>query len=191
MQKINWKKEICTIPNLLSLFRLTLIPVYLNLYLNAETAREYTLSAVILGISCMTDLVDGKIARKFNMISNVGKVLDPLADKLTQLSLLICLYGRSKILRFLLLIFLIKEFWQLFAMIGAMRQGKALNGALMSGKISTTVLFLGLGLIFLFPNMAERTVNRICVVCLTFLLYAFGDYILAYFGKNKRIYDLE
>ena len=191
MQKINWKKEICTIPNLLSLFRLTLIPVYLNLYLNAETVREYTLSAVILGISFMTDLVDGKIARKFNMISNVGKVLDPLADKLTQLSLLICLYGRSKILRFLLLIFLIKEFWQLFAMIGAMRQGKALNGALMSGKISTTVLFLGLGLIFLFPNMAERTVNRICVVCLTFLLYAFGDYILAYFGNNKRIYDLE
>ena len=191
MQKINWKKEICTIPNLLSLFRLTLIPVYLNLYLNAETAREYTLSAVILGISCMTDLVDGKIARKFNMISNVGKVLDPLADKLTQLSLLICLYGRSKILRFLLLIFLIKEFWQLFAMIGAMRHGKALNGALMSGKISTTVLFIGLGLIFLFPNMSQRTTNVICVICLTFLLYAFGDYILAYFGKNKRIYDLE
>lgn len=191
MQKINWKKEICTIPNLLSLFRLTLIPVYLNLYLNAETAREYTLSAVILGVSCMTDLVDGKIARKFNMISNVGKVLDPLADKLTQLSLLICLYGRSKILRFLLLIFLIKEFWQLFAMIGAMRQGKALNGALMSGKISTTVLFLGLGLIFLFPTMGERTVNCICLVCLTFLLYAFADYAQAYFGKNKRIYDLE
>ena len=191
MQKINWKKEICTIPNLLSLFRLTLIPVYLNLYLNAETVREYTLSAVILGISFMTDLVDGKIARKFNMISNVGKVLDPLADKLTQLGLLICLYHRSSLLRYLLVIFLIKEFWQLFAMIGAMRHGKALNGALMSGKLSTTVLFIGLGLIFLFPNMAERTVNRICVVCLTFLLYAFGDYILAYFGKNKRIYDLE
>ena len=191
MQKINLKKEICTIPNLLSLFRLTLIPVYVNLYLNAESTRDYTLSAVILGISCITDLVDGKIARKFNMISNVGKVLDPLADKLTQLALLICLCSRSAVMRYLLTIFLIKEFWQLFAMIGAMRHGKALNGALMSGKISTTVLFIGLGLIFLFPTMAEKTVNRICLVCLCFLLYAFGDYAQAYFGKNKRIYDLE
>ena len=191
MQKINWKKEICTIPNLLSFFRLTLIPVYLNLYLNAQTTRDYTMSAVVLGVSCMTDMVDGKIARKFNMISNVGKVLDPLADKLTQLALLLCLSTRSKLLRFLLVIFLIKEFWQLFVMIAAMRRGKALNGALMSGKISTTVLFTGLGLMFLFPNMSDRTVNRITAVCLGFLLYAFWDYAMAYFGKNKKIYDLE
>ena len=88
MRKINWKREICTIPNLLSLFRLTLIPVYLNLYLNAQTTRDYTMSAVILGVSCMTDLVDGKIARRYNMISNVGKVLDPLADKLLILAAL-------------------------------------------------------------------------------------------------------
>lgn len=191
MRRINWKREICTIPNLLSLFRLTLIPVYLNLYLNAQSTRDYTMSAVILGVSCMTDLADGKIARKFNMISNVGKVLDPLADKLTQLGLLICLSARSKLLRFLLVLFLIKEFWQLFVMIAAMRRGKALNGALMSGKVSTTVLFTGLGLMFLFPNMPQRTVNLITVVCLGFLLYAFGDYAMAYFGKNKKIYDLE
>lgn len=191
MRKVNWKKEICTIPNLLSFFRLTLIPVYLNLYLNARSSEDYTMSAVILGVSCMTDMVDGKIARKFNMISNVGKVLDPLADKLTQLGLLICLCARSWLLKILLVIFLIKEFWQLFAMVGAMKRGKALNGALMSGKISTTVLFTGLGLMFLFPRMSQRTVNAITMVCLCFLLYAFGDYAMAYFGKHKKIYDLE
>ena len=191
MEKFNWKKEICTIPNLLSFFRLTLIPVYLNLYLNAQTTRDYTMSAVVLGVSCMTDMVDGKIARKFNMISHVGKVLDPLADKLTQLGLLICLCSRSRLLRFMLVIFLIKEFWQLFVMISAMRRGKALDGALMSGKISTAVLFTGLGLIFLFPNLSGRMVNGITAVCLFFLLYAFWDYALAYYGKNKKIYDLE
>ena len=191
MRKVNWKKEICTIPNLLSFFRLTLIPVYLNLYLNARSTEDYTLSAVILGVSCMTDMVDGKIARKFNMISHVGKVLDPLADKLTQLGLLVCLCARSRLLRMLLIVFLIKEFWQLFVMIAAMRRGKALDGALMSGKISTTVLFTGLGLMFLFPGMNERTVNSITMICLVFLLYAFWDYAMAYFGKNKRIYDLE
>lgn len=191
MQNINWKKEICTIPNLLSFFRLTLIPVYLNLYLNAQTTRDYTMSAVVLGVSCMTDMVDGKIARKFNMISNVGKVLDPLADKLTQLGLLLCLSVRRRILKYLLVIFLIKEFWQLFAMLAAMRRGKALNGALWSGKVSTTVLFTSLGLMFLFPGMSDQTANALAFVCLGFLLYAFGDYAMAYLGKNKKIYDLE
>ena len=187
MHTQSWKKEILTIPNALSVFRIALIPVYLKIYLE----EKYTMAAVILAVSCLTDLVDGKIARKFNMISNVGKVLDPLADKLTQLGLLLCLSVRRRMLKYLLVIFLIKEFWQLFAMIGAMRRGKALNGALWSGKVSTTVLFTGLGMMFLFPNLSERTVNIISGVCLVFLLYAFGDYAMAYFGKNKKIYDLE
>ena len=187
----DWKKEVWTIPNLLSAFRIGLIPVYLTIYLNADSAEDYALAASVLAVSCLTDLVDGKIARKFNMISRVGKVLDPLADKLTQLSLILCLSPRRKMLKYLLVIFLIKEFWQLFAMIAAMRRGKALDGALWSGKVSTTVLFTGLGLMFLFPGMSERTVNIISGVCLVFLLYAFGDYAQAYFGKHKKIYDLE
>ena len=191
MHTRNWKKEILTIPNLLSVFRIALIPVYLNIYLNAESSADYMVAALVLAVSCLTDLVDGKIARKYNMISNVGKVLDPMADKLTQLGLLICLSVRRKNLKYLLTIFLIKEFWQLFAMLGAMRRGKALNGALWSGKVSTTVLFGGLGLMFLFPNLSDGAVNAIAAVCLVFLLYAFGDYILAYFGKNKKLYDLE
>ena len=187
MHTRSWKKEILTIPNALSVFRIALIPVYLKIYLE----EKYTMAAVILAVSCLTDLVDGKIARKFNMISNVGKVLDPLADKLTQLGLLLCLSVRRRMLKYLLVIFLIKEFWQLFAMLAAMRRGKALNGALWSGKVSTTVLFISLGLMFLFPGMSDRTANVLTLVCLGFLLYAFGDYAMAYLGKNKKIYDLE
>lgn len=187
----NWKKEIWTIPNLLSIFRLILIPVYVNIYVNADSPEDYTTAAVILAVSCFTDLIDGKIARKFNQITNLGKVLDPLADKFTQLALLICLSTKRKALRYLLVIFLIKEFFQLFAMIGAMRRGKALDGALMSGKISTTVLFTSLTLMVLLPGLSERTANIITGICLVCLLYAFGDYARAYFGKNKKIYDLE
>ena len=80
----DWKKEICTIPNMLSIFRLVLIPVYIYIYLNATESYHYSIAAGILAISCLTDMIDGKIARKFNMISELGKVLDPLADKLTQ-----------------------------------------------------------------------------------------------------------
>ena len=85
----DWKKEIFTIPNLLSFFRLILIPVYMTIYLHASKPSDYILAGSILAISCLTDMFDGKIARKFNMITTFGKFLDPLADKLTQFSLLL------------------------------------------------------------------------------------------------------
>lgn len=191
MLNINWKKEILTIPNLLSLFRIVLIPVYLRIYLHADSSDDYTTAAVILAVSCLTDMVDGKIARRFNMITNLGKLLDPMADKLTQLALMICLSAEHKSIRFLLMLFLVKEFFQFFAMVCTLRQGKALNGALMSGKICTTVLFTSLIIMVLCPGMSERLVTVITGVCLVFLLLAFGDYIRAYFGKDKKIYDLE
>ena len=88
MAKKNWKKDIFTIPNMLSVFRLLLIPVYVAIYLNAQTLTDHLVAGSILAVSCLTDMIDGKIARHFNMISTTGKVLDPLADKLTQFTLL-------------------------------------------------------------------------------------------------------
>ena len=92
----DWKKEFLTIPNLLSLFRLVLIPVYVTLYLRAESVADYFIAAGVLAVSCLTDLIDGKIARPFNMISNTGKILDPLADKATQFTLIVCLLIRRQ-----------------------------------------------------------------------------------------------
>ena len=79
-----WKEELFTIPNLLSLLRIALIPVYISLYLKATKEADYLLAGSVLALSCMTDVADGIIARRFHWITNVGKVLDPLADKLTQ-----------------------------------------------------------------------------------------------------------
>ena len=113
MFKINWKKEILTIPNLLSLFRLALIPVYMVIYLNATKTSDYYLSAAILAVSCLTDLIDGKIARHFNMISTVGKILDPFADKATQFTLILCLALKHPVLWYLVALFVVKEGFQL------------------------------------------------------------------------------
>ena len=82
----NWKQEIRSIPNLLSLFRLVLIPVYLPLYLIRTTPATHLLAAILFVISCFTDFLDGWIARRFHMVTNLGKLLDPLADKATQLA---------------------------------------------------------------------------------------------------------
>ena len=134
----NWKKEIFTIPNILSLFRLVLIPVYIVIYLNATELSDYFLAAGILAVSCLTDLFDGKIARHFNMISTLGKILDPLADKATQLSLIVCLTVKHPILWALVGLFVVKEGFQLIAGGLWLRKGRMLKGALMSGKICTT-----------------------------------------------------
>lgn len=187
----NWKKEIFTIPNLLSLFRLFLIPVYVELYLHAQTARDYALSAGILAISCLTDMVDGKIARNFNMISRVGKILDPLADKITQLVLILCLSVKYSLLYPVLALFLTKEIFQLLAVIIHYRKGKALPGALMAGKLCTTVLFVSLTVLVLFPSLNPIAVDILVLADAVFLLYSFVSYIQAYYGKNRKIQDLE
>lgn len=186
---INWKKEILTIPNLLSLFRLLLIPVYILLYLNAQEPVDYLLAGSVLALSCLTDAVDGKIARKFNMISNLGKLLDPVADKCTQFALTICLSARYPILLPVLGLFIVKELFQLIAVILNLRKGKALPGALFAGKICTTVLFVSLIFLVLFPDLDGRIVKGISLINFGFLAFSFLRYILAYYGKHKLVED--
>ena len=84
-------KERFSIPNLMGYFRLLLIPVFCYLYLAKEA---YHWAAGVVLLSSLTDLFDGMIARKFNMITNLGKALDPIADKLTHGALALCLAFR-------------------------------------------------------------------------------------------------
>ena len=186
----DWKKEIFTIPNLLSLFRLALIPVYVNIYLNATEIRHYHIAGSILAVSCLTDMVDGMIARHCNMISTVGKVLDPLADKVTQLAITICLSVRYPQLRGVLVLFLAKEIFQLVAALINLHRGKMLSGALMAGKICTTVLFISLIAMVLFPELPMGVVDGIALVDSAFLSLAFVSYILAFFGKHAKVEDV-
>lgn len=186
----NWKKEIFTIPNMLSLFRLMLIPVYVEIYMNATEMREYFIAASILAVSCLTDMVDGKIARHFNMISTVGKILDPIADKLTQFTLTLCLSIKYPVLRFVLALFVVKESFQGIVGLVNLRRGKILPGALMAGKVCTTILFISLIVLVLLPDLSQNTVNTIALVDFAFLSYSFVNYIFAYYGKNTKIQDL-
>ena len=190
MFRLNWKKEILTIPNLLSLFRLLLIPMYMSIYLHAVSATDYYLSATILAVSCLTDLVDGKIARHFNMISTVGKILDPFADKATQFTLILCLALKHPVLWYLVVLFVIKEGFQLIAGGITLRQGRMLDGALFSGKVCTTVLFISLITLVMLPALSEKWITAITIVDAAFMLNAFVQYILAYICKSSYIHDI-
>ena len=187
----NWKRDFFTIPNILSLFRLLLIPVYAGLYLNATEKYQFILSGTILTISCLTDMIDGKIARKYGMITTLGKILDPLADKLTQFALTICLSMKYPVLYPVLSLFVIKELFQLVLGIVFLRRGKMLPGALMAGKVCTTVLFVSLILLVLMPDMSHGAVTMIASVDTIFLMISFVSYALAYLGTNAKVQDVD
>ena len=187
----NWKKDIFTIPNLLSLFRLVLIPVYATVYLNATQNYQFILAGFILAVSCLTDMIDGKIARKYGMITTLGKVLDPLADKLTQLTLTICLSMKYPVLYPVLGLFIMKELFQLVIGVVFLRKGKMLPGALLAGKVCTTVLFISLIALVLLPDIDPAAVTVIAVIDALFLGVSFVSYAMAYFGKNVKVRDID
>ena len=186
MEIKDWKKEIFTIPNILSLFRLLLIPLYVSIYLNAKQAADYYLAGAILAVSCLTDLVDGQIARRFNMISTVGKVLDPFADKVTQFTLVVCFAVRHPVLWTLVVLIVIKELFQLIAGIRNYKKGRMLKGAQFTGKICTTILFISLIVLLIMPDIPESYVRWITLIDGIFLLIAFVDYIVVYRRKDAK-----
>lgn len=189
----DWKKDFLTIPNMLSLFRLLLIPVYMVIYLRASQPAHYYIAGGILAVSCLTDMMDGKIARHFNMISTVGKVLDPFADKITQFTLILCLSIRYQYVPLWIVVglFVLKESFQLIAGILTFRKGKMLTGALITGKISTAILFVSLILLVLMPNLSKTAICTIVIVDGIFLLISFADYIRTYYKKTSMIQQLE
>lgn len=159
------KKELLSIPNLMGYFRLLMIPVFVWLYLNAVTDADYYRAALVMGVSSITDMFDGMVARKFNMITEFGKFLDPLADKLTHGAILLCLLSRYPLILLLLVLFVIKEGFMLVMGAIKLRKGKKLNGAMWFGKCCTALLFVVLFIFLLFPHLPLAAVNGLIYLC--------------------------
>ena len=171
------RREILSIPNLMGYFRILLIPLFSWMYCTADSTGDYYAAAVVVGISGLTDMFDGKIARRFNMITELGKFIDPLADKLTQAALLICLAVRYPLMRAVLVLFVIKEGFM--AVMGALLlpRGKKLDGAMWFGKVCTAVLYAALFLLLLLPGIGIAAADVLIAVCGVFLLFSFLMYI--------------
>ena len=171
------KREIFSIPNLMGYFRILLIPLFSWMYCTADSTGDYYAAAVVVGVSGLTDMFDGKIARRFHMITELGKFIDPLADKLTQAALLICLAVRYPLMRAGLVLFVIKEGFM--AVMGALLlpRGKKLDGAMWFGKVCTAVLYAVLFLLLLLPGIGTTAANVLIGICGAFLLFSFLMYI--------------
>lgn len=179
MKKFN-KKDLWTIPNIIGYVRILLIPVFCYVYLTADTTADYYLACGIVLFSSFTDLFDGMIARKFNQVTELGKILDPVADKLTHAALALCLCVRYPFMRILVILMILKECYM--AVMGAimLKRGKMLDGAMFCGKVCTALLFSGLFLLFLFPTMPLQIVNIIITILMISMVYTWGRYIIVY-----------
>lgn len=143
MEHENQEQKILTIPNLLSFFRLCLIPVMIWLY----TVKEnYALTTLVLILSGITDVLDGIIARKWNMISNFGKAFDPIADKLTQIAMMFCLVTRFPWMILPLVLLVVKELFTGITSLLTIRKTGVVEGAVWHGKVTTVLLYTMMGI---------------------------------------------
>lgn len=174
MQSKHLKKEnILTIPNLLSLIRILLIPFIIWLYC---VQKAYMHTFIVIAISGFTDIIDGKIARKFNKISDVGKVLDPIADKLTQAALVICLIARYPWMWALLALFAVKECLMLLWGYLTLKSTDTINGAKWYGKLSTVVLYAVMMILILFVDIPQAIATALMLLCGGMMLLSFVMY---------------
>lgn len=147
----NWN----TIPNWLCFLRIALIPIFSILFIK----EHYIIAFVLMIIAAVTDLLDGKIARKYNMVSNLGKILDPIADKLSQVAIVIILifkfWSFEGILKYLLFLFIAKELIMVIAGAVLLAKGMRPVAAEMWGKVATTVFYIFMiAIIAIGPNGA-------------------------------------
>ncbi|MBQ3196426.1 MAG: CDP-alcohol phosphatidyltransferase family protein [Clostridia bacterium] len=180
-----YENKIFTIPNILSMVRILLIPVYGYLYI---AKNNYLVSAIVLAASMLTDAVDGIIARRLKMISTFGKIIDPIADKLTQAAVFFFLSLRWwEQLKWVVLILVLKEGFMLVMGLLHLKKGRMLNGALWAGKICTTVLFVSMGLLVINPNMADKHVGLLSFCCCVAMICSFAFYLSTYTGGNHGV----
>ena len=179
------RSKILTIPNMLSLFRLCLIPVFMWLYC---VEKDYIWTGIILIISGITDTVDGFVARHFNMVSDLGKVLDPIADKMTQAAMLFCLLTRFPLMILPLGLMVLKEFFMgVTGFLVIQKTGKVF-GADWLGKAASWLLYIMMILhVFWYniPDAVSKVLIGACVVMMAISLLLYGRHNLKALAQDE------
>lgn len=166
--------RILTVPNLLSFFRILLIPVIICLYFK----EQYWWAFGLLVLSGATDVVDGWIARTFHVVSDFGKAIDPVADKLTQIALLLCLMPMKY--WWMVAILITKEASIGILTLIALRRTHSVYSAGWYGKICTVVIYLSMFVLILWRDADPTFVLVDAIVCSALIALAFVLYLIRY-----------
>lgn len=176
MNKSTYLKDNLTIPNILSLFRIFILVPFVFFVLKSN----YIVAGLILIISGLTDLFDGYIARKLNQVTHLGEMLDPTADKLTLMTVMICVSMKfPKIFPFMIVL-VTKEILMLMAGMVLLKNKKTPPPSKWYGKISTVVFYISVIIIIgmeAFYNLNSDALNTtlmfITSVCMLYSLWRY------------------
>lgn len=177
----NMKEKFFTIPNILSIFRIALIPFIVWSY----ALGRLTFMFVLIVMSAFTDIIDGIIARKFNMVTAVGKALDPIADKLTLLALLItmCDYLNSPPIFVLSVVFVVKEIIMGIEGIAIIKVTGTTYSANAVGKATTVALYINIMIHILWRKIPSSLSALVIGVSIAFVCAS----LVVYTRQNLRI----
>lgn len=189
------KGDLYTIPNILCYLRILLVPTFMILYLTAgENAIQHYIAVGVIALAGITDFLDGYIARHYNKVTEIGKLIDPLGDKLLQLAIAIVLVLRYDYMWALLGVFLIKEAVMVICDVILLSKNMKLNGAKWFGKLSTFVFYVVMVALLIIdtpkiqfgnPEVKEIIVVTLMLVSLAFLILSFILYIPVFFKMFK------
>ena len=171
----NTRKQLFTIPNLLSLLRLCMSPLIIWLYC---TQKNYALTAVVLVLSGLTDMVDGYIARRFNMVTDLGKALDPVADKLTQASVMFCLLSRFRMMLVPLLLLIFKEVCNGVISLVVIKKTGKVCGADWHGKVCTWLLYAMMFVHIVWFDISREWTTALIGICVIMMTLSFALYMV-------------
>ena len=185
MRKLSWK---WTVPNGLSLFRLFLVPVIaVTLLLGKSDVKYLYVAGGALILSGLSDALDGWIARRFNQITEIGKLLDPVADKLTQVTVVVCLTILYPRLLPLLAIGVVKEACQAIGGFILLGRGEKVRGAKWYGKVSTIVFYVAMSAVVVFHDRITDAWMYVLVgVVGAVMLFAFVCYFREYIRISRE-----
>ena len=174
-----------TVPNLLSVIRILVTPLYAYFFLKGETVA----AVIILALSGMTDFVDGFVARHFNQVTEIGKILDPFADKITQGVIALCMAIRFPAICPFLILFIVKELGMLCCSVFLLFKKKKKPGAAKwFGKVSTVLFYISVMSIIIMilcstPEHIFNTVSNV-LLCITavMMVYSAVNYFIIFRG---------
>lgn len=177
------RDEILTVPNMLSIVRILLIPVIVYLYCFKHD-NIATLIWVI--ISTLTDIADGFIARRFNMITDFGKFIDPVADKATQLTVFACLVTEFPLMLLPFIVLLVKELGSLLLRLYVYKQTEIVEGAKWHGKASTGIVILIVTLHLAWADIPSALSLGVIIFSTAFMLFSGTLYTIESFKFLKN-----
>ncbi|MCI8477212.1 MAG: CDP-alcohol phosphatidyltransferase family protein [Oscillospiraceae bacterium] len=168
------------VPNLLSLFRLALVPVFSVVFFS-PLPNTRCWAAGIYALAFLTDIADGWIARHFHQITRLGRILDPLADKLMTFAVILCIAAAGIIPLWAVLLFFVKE---AIMGLGALSMYHKVADVIPSnwlGKLSTGVFFVVCAALVLLPNIPRHYATALITAALALTIAAFFSYLYQYF----------